>query len=188
LQPPVEFADPKGEPKRVGLPLMAEPAHDRRRGHGEDSIYFDVTKNRYVGAVSVGWGLDRNRLRHKVCGKAKQEVRDKLRELHRELSAGVRSPGRYSLRQAVEDWLRDGLDGRSKRTCRLYEGLLEPVLDLLRSKQLREVSAGDVRVALGQLRTRYSTRSLQITRNALERAIRHAEANDLAGRNVAAHA
>ena len=35
-------------------------------------------------------------------------------------------------------------------------------------------------------RTRYSTRSLQITRNSLERAIRHAESNDLVGRNVAA--
>ena len=70
--------------------------------------------------------------------------------------------------------------------CRLYEGLLEPVLDQIGSKQLREVSAGDIRAALGQLTTRYSTRSLQITRNALERAIRHAEANDLVGRNVAA--
>ena len=165
---------------------MAEAATARRRGHGEDSIYFDATKNRYVGAVSVGWGPDGKRLRRKVGGKTKQEVRDKLRELHRELSTGVRSLGRYSLRQAVEDWLRDGLDGRSQRTCRLYEGLLEPVLDLIGSKQLREVSAGDVRGALGQLTSRYSTRSLQITRNALERAIRHAEANDLVGRNVAA--
>ena len=34
--------------------------------------------------------------------------------------------------------------------------------------------------------TRCSTRSLQITRNSLERAIRHAESNDLVGRNVAA--
>ena len=25
------------------------------RGHGEDSIYFDATKNRYVGAVSLGF-------------------------------------------------------------------------------------------------------------------------------------
>jgi integrase len=165
---------------------MAEAAQARRRGHGEDSIYFDATKNRYVGAVSVGWDLEGKRLRRKVRGKTKQEVRDKLRELRRELSTGVRSAGRYSLRQAVEDWLRDGLDGRSQRTLRLYEGLLEPVLDLVGSKQLREVSAGDVRAALGQLTTRYSTRSLQITRNALERAIRHAEANDLVGRNVAA--
>jgi integrase len=34
--------------------------------------------------------------------------------------------------------------------------------------------------------TCYSIRSLQITRNSLERAIRHAESNDLVGRNVAA--
>jgi hypothetical protein len=48
------------------------------------------------------------------------------------------------------------------------------------------LSARDVRAALSQLATRYSTRSLQITRNSLERAIRHAESNDLVGRNVAA--
>jgi transposase len=34
-----------------------------------------------VGAVSVGWGPDGKRLRRKVRGKTKQEVRDKLRAL-----------------------------------------------------------------------------------------------------------
>jgi hypothetical protein len=29
-------------------------ATSKRRGHGEDSIYWDESKNRYVGAVSVG--------------------------------------------------------------------------------------------------------------------------------------
>jgi hypothetical protein len=33
---------------------MADTAA-RRRGHGEDAIYFDATKNRYVGAVSLGY-------------------------------------------------------------------------------------------------------------------------------------
>jgi hypothetical protein len=28
-----------------------------RRGHGEDAIYFDAAKNRYVGAVSLGFTL-----------------------------------------------------------------------------------------------------------------------------------
>ncbi len=32
---------------------MAE-AKLRRRGHGEDGIYFDSAKSRYVGAVSLG--------------------------------------------------------------------------------------------------------------------------------------
>src|SRR5215469_3194287 len=57
---------------------------------------------------------------------------------------------------------------------------------MIGARPLCDLSAGDVRSALGQLVTRYSTRSLQITRNCLERAIRHAESNDLVGRNVAA--
>jgi hypothetical protein len=27
----------------------------RRRGHGEDAIYFDAAKNRYIGAISLGY-------------------------------------------------------------------------------------------------------------------------------------
>jgi hypothetical protein len=50
----------------------------RRRGHGEDAIYFDAAKNRYVGAISLGFGPDGKRLRRKVTGRTKAEVRDKL--------------------------------------------------------------------------------------------------------------
>jgi len=35
----------------------------KRRGHGEDAIYFAADKNRYIGAVSVGFGPDGRRLR-----------------------------------------------------------------------------------------------------------------------------
>ena len=139
-----------------------------------------------MGAVSLGYGPDGRRIRRKVSGKTKQEVRDKLKALHQEMNAGVRSSGTYTVRQAVDDWLREGLDGTSERTRALYEGLLEPVLEMVGAKPLRDLTARDVRSAFGQLVTRYSTRSLQITRNSLERAIRHAEANDLVGRNVAA--
>lgn len=157
-----------------------------RRGRGEDAIYFATAKNRYVGSVSLGYGPDGKRIRRKVFGRTKQEVRDKLKALHQELNAGVRSSSTYSVRDAVDDWLREGLEGTSERTRTLYEGLLEPVLEVIGARPLRVLSAGDVRSALSQLVTRYSTRSLQITRNSLERAIRHAEANDLVGRNVAA--
>jgi hypothetical protein len=33
----------------------------RRRGHGEDAIYIDPAKNRYVGAVSLGSEADHGR-------------------------------------------------------------------------------------------------------------------------------
>ena len=60
------------------------------------------------------------------------------------------------------------------------------MLGAIGSRLLRDLGARDARSALSQLGTRYSARSLQITRNSLERAIRHAESNDLVGRNVAA--
>jgi len=158
----------------------------RRRGFGEDGIYLDAARNRYMGAISLGYGPDGKRIRRKVSGKTKQEVRAKLQALHQELNSGVRSSSTYTVREAVDDWLREGLDGTSERTRTLYEGLLGPVLDAIGARPLRVLSAGDVRMALSKLATRYSTRSLQITRNSLERAIRHAESNDLVGRNVAA--
>jgi integrase len=158
----------------------------RRRGHGEDGIYFDAARNRHVGAVSVGYGGDGRRVRRKVTGRTKQEVKDKLKALHAELEAGVRSSGSYTVRQAIDDWLRDGLDGTSERTRKLYAGLLNSLAEVIGSRALRDLSAREVRAALVELTPRFSTRSLQITRLSLERAIAHAQASDLVGRNVAA--
>jgi len=158
----------------------------RRRGHGEDAIYFAADKNRYIGAVSVGFGPDGKRLRRKVSGKTKQEVRDKLRALHAELNVGLQSSAGYTVRTAVEDWLEHGLSGRSARTVQLYRDGVRPLTDRLGARPLRKLSAADVRSALSTLSDQLSTRSLQIAHNCLVRAIRHAESDDLVGRNVAA--
>jgi hypothetical protein len=123
----------------------------RRRGHGEDAIYFAKAKNRYVGAISLGYGPDGKRIRRKVFGKTKQEVRDRLKALHQEMDAGLRSSSTYTVRETVEHWLREGLDGTSERTRTLYEGLLGPLLEVIGAKPLRALSASDVRAALGQL-------------------------------------
>ena len=109
----------------------------RRRGHGEDGIYLDAARNRYMGSVSLGYGPDGKRIQRKVSGKTKQEVRAKLEALHQELNAGVRSSSTYAVREAVDDWLREGLDGTSDRTRTLYEGLLGPVLDTIGAQPSR---------------------------------------------------
>jgi integrase len=51
----------------------------RRRGHGEDGICFATAKNRWAGSVSLGYGPDEKRIRRKVFGKTKQDVRDRLK-------------------------------------------------------------------------------------------------------------
>jgi hypothetical protein len=158
----------------------------RRRGFGEDGIYLDAARNRYMGVISLGYGPDGKRIRRKVSGKTKQEVRAKLQALYQEMNAGVRSSSTYTVGEAVDDWLREVLGDTSERTRTLHEALLGPLLEVIGNGPLRVLSAGDVRAALSRLTDRYSTRSLQITRNSLERAIRHAEGEDLVGRNVAA--
>jgi integrase len=158
----------------------------KRRGPGEDAIYFAADKNRYIGAVSVGFGPDGKRLRRKVSGKTKQEVRDKLKALHAELDIGLQPAAGYTVQAAVDDWLEHGLSGRSARTVQLYRDGVRPLTDRLGSRPLRKLSAADVCSALSALSEELSTRSLQIAHNCLVRAIRHAEADDLVGRNVAA--
>jgi hypothetical protein len=157
----------------------------RRRGHGEDAVYFDATKNRYVGAVSLGFGPDGKRIRRKVTGRTKQDVRDKLKALHAELDRGLRTSSTYTVRHAVADWLEGGLPGRAERTRSVYREALAPLMGQIGNKPLRELTAGDVRGGLEALSGRLSTRYLQIAKASLARAIRYAEAHDLVGRNVA---
>ena len=157
----------------------------RRRGHGEDAIYFDAAKNRYVGAVSLGFGPDGKRSRRKVSGRTKQEVRDKLKALHAELDRGLRTSSTYTVQKAVEDWLEGGLPGRSDRTRSVYKEALAPLMRQIGTRPLKELTAGDVRTGLEALSDGLSTRYLQIAKASLARAIRYAEAHDLVGRNVA---
>ena len=51
----------------------------KRRGRGEDSIYWDSAKERFVGAVSLGYSASGARVRKKVMGRTKTEVRDQPR-------------------------------------------------------------------------------------------------------------
>jgi integrase len=164
---------------------------------GEDGIYFDhlsdcqdklhhrSCRGRWRAAVSVGYGLDGKRLRRKVSGATKREVRDKLRLVHAELEDGVNSPARYTLGRAIDDWLREGLDGRSEETVRLNRDLLAPVSVSIGHIPLRALTSSDVRKALQRVADSHSTRTVVLSHNALERAIRHAEANDHVRRNVA---
>ena len=54
----------------------------KRRGDGEDAIYFEWAKNRHVGAVSLDYAPDGKRIRRKVPSSTKQEVPAKLKARH----------------------------------------------------------------------------------------------------------
>ena len=75
-----------------------------------------------------------------------------------------------------------GYTGDGKRQRRKVSGKTKAaVVD-----KLRDLSAADVRRALAAMAAGYSTAAVSMGHLALKRAIRHAEANDLVARNVAA--
>jgi integrase len=168
-----------------------------RRGWHEDAIYFDHDgpctdserhrhcKGRWRGSVSLGYGPDGKRIRPRVSGKTKTAVQDRLKKLHEELESGLKTSQGYTVRRAAEDWLKEGLSGRSAKTVKKNENVLAPILAAIGARKLRELTAGDVHHALTLMAQRYSSAAVAMGHNALTRAIRHAEARDLVGRNVA---
>jgi hypothetical protein len=172
-----------------------------RRRRGEDGISFehrgpcrDPERHRncpglWRGEFTLQYGEDGRRERRKASGKTKAAVIDKLRELHKELDQGIAPKtgyANYTVRQAAQDWLANGLDGRSAKTIKKNENVLEPILKVVGTRKLRALTAGDVRQALSAMAAQYSSSAVTMGHPALKRAIRHAEANDLVSRNVAA--
>src|SRR5215469_6797711 len=90
-----------------------------------------------VSSVSPGYSPGRRRLQRTVRGRTKTEVRDKLRRLREDISSNVRSPAGYTVRQAVDDWLASGMDGRSESTIAKYRYVLKPVVQIIGRAVLR---------------------------------------------------
>ena len=159
----------------------------QRRGRGEDSIYWDATKSCYVGAVSLGYSPSGSRIRKRVMARTKTEVREKLKELHQQAENGLRPRRHYTVNDALDDWLEAGLDGLAPSTVTVYRNTIGKALrEELGTVELTKLTAGAVQKALANLAARRSTRTVQMSHNVLVRAIRHAERDDLVGRNVAA--
>jgi hypothetical protein len=111
--------------------------------------------------VSLGYTPDgQRRVRRKVAGKTKTAVKDKLKALHADVDMGITPKAgyfAYTVRQAAEDWLREGLEGRSARTIKKNENVLEPLLKVVGARKLRQLSAADVRQALSTMAAGYSS-------------------------------
>ncbi|HLI77316.1 MAG TPA: hypothetical protein VKV02_10260 [Acidobacteriaceae bacterium] len=171
-----------------------------RRPRGEGGITFDHRgpctdderyrncKGTWRAEVTIGLTPEGKRDRKRVKGRTKSKVQDKLKELQAELDKGIitkAGAAAYTVRQAADDWLREGLEGRAPKTVKKNENMLAPLLKVIGHKKLRELTAADVRKALSTMAAGYSSAAVVMGHNALTRTIRHAEAQDLVGRNVA---
>ncbi len=128
----------------------------KRRGRGEDSIYWDEARRCYVGAVSLGYSASGTRIRKRVMARTKTEVREKLKELHQQAENGVRPRRHYTVNDALDDWLENGLDGLAPATVTVYRDTIAKALrEELGTVKLTKLSAaGAVQKALANLAVR----------------------------------
>ena len=107
--------------------------------------------------------------------------------MHAQVDGGLRPRRHYTVNDALDDWLATGLDGLAPSTVTVYRNTIVKALrEKLGTVKLTSLTAGTVQKALANLAARRSTRTVQMSHNVLVRAIRHAERDDLVGRNVAA--
>ncbi|MGW1705852.1 site-specific integrase [Streptomyces sp. NPDC002206] len=166
---------------------MSEPTgHSRKVANGEDSIYWDKSRNRFVGAVSLGYTPAGKRNRVKVSGKTKTEVRRKLRDLKKDLGAGVKTSASYTVAQAVNDWLDKGLKGRDETSIGTYRTLAEThITPYLGAAKLRDLDADELDEWLEERATVLATQSLRMVHSILRRSISHGQRRNKVVRNVA---
>ncbi|GHC33206.1 site-specific integrase [Streptomyces cinnamoneus] len=157
-----------------------------KAGNGEDSIYWDKSKNRYIGAVSLGYTASGKRNRATVMGKTKTEVRRKLRDLKKELDTGIKPSATYTVEQAVEGWFANGLKGRDEGTVKTYRSLANKhIIPDLGKARLRELELDHLDDWLEVKARLLADRSLRILISILRRSIRHAMRQKKIARNVA---
>jgi len=84
-------ASVNGTRQRAPYPELITHAASKRRGHREGSACWDASRNRCIGALALGFSPAGTRIRKKVSGKTKVEVRDKLCELHEQVDVSLRS-------------------------------------------------------------------------------------------------
>lgn len=89
------------------------------------------------------------------------------------------------MRKAAEDWLANGLSGRSPKTIRKNKDVLEPILAVIGTRKIRELDLADVDKALSTMAKSYSASVVVMGHNALTRTIRYAQARGFVAQNVA---
>ena len=65
------------------------PSKTKSRVNGEGSLYFDKSKGRWYGVVTVGFDINDRPIRKKVSGKTQKDARKKLDELKEQLRKGT---------------------------------------------------------------------------------------------------
>ncbi|MEU7860302.1 tyrosine-type recombinase/integrase [Nonomuraea sp. NPDC049141] len=158
----------------------------KRRSRGDGGLHWDESRQRWMASLTVGYTPAGKRIVKKASGKTKTAAKDRLKEIVRDYEDGLAiAPADYTVERAVTDWLTYGLSGCDASTVESYRSLCNKhVIPALGKRKLRDLSAEDVDKWLATKSKTLSTRSLQIIRSCLNRALKRAMTRDKVKRNV----
>lgn len=161
---------------------------DKRRSRGDGGLYWSESRQCWIAEVTVGYQPNGKRITRKGSGKTKTAAKDRLKEILRDYEDGLTmaaDAATYTVKHAVEDWLKYGLPGRSPATRAKCTNVARVhVIPALGARKLRDLTTRDVDRWLEREARQLSTRSLREVRAVLKRAVARAQAQDRVKRNV----
>ncbi|MEU5874263.1 site-specific integrase [Glycomyces sp. NPDC047369] len=164
-----------------------KPKGRKKAGDGDGSIYWDESKQCWIGSISLGTKPDGTRNRPKVRGATKKEVRDKLKELKDDFDDGIDLGEKYTVAQACGDFLKGGTRGLVPATVTELRLHIEKwIIPHLGAAKLKQLTADDIDAWLDVMAAHLASSSVKRRLGTLRRVIRHAEARNRVRRNVAA--
>lgn len=164
---------------------MTDEERDRRT-YGDGGLRWSESRNRWIAEKTVGWDGRGKRIVKSASGKTETAALRALDKRIKAYEAGlVAGSDRYTVGDAVKDWLEYGQTGEAPKTLQenrdLYRLHLEPVLGRRRLKDLR---AEEVDKWLGSLTTALSTSRLKKLHSVFNRSMKRAVKRGYVERNV----
>lgn len=160
------------------------PRKPARKGAG--TIYWDATRQRFVGALSLGTRPDGSRIRPEVRGHSIAEASAKLDRLRRDHDNGIDLSDKYTVAQAARAFLADGTRQLAPATLAQLRFHAERwIIPRLGHAKLKKLRADDVDTWLNAMAEELSPSSAKRRLSTLRRIIRFAEAHNHVERNVA---
>lgn len=157
-----------------------------RLAHGEGSIYYERSRDRYVGSMDLGRDGNGRRLRAKVTGATRDEVALKLRARRAAIEAGDAAPSAMTVAALLDQWEGTVVARMTPRTAEHARWALAHVRPVLGTVRLVDLRASHVEAMLAAKATEGLSRStVTRVRATLARALKWGQARDYVARNAA---
>jgi integrase len=157
-----------------------------RRSNGEGGLSWNEARQRWVGRASLGYNADGKRRIGTVSARTKTEAKNKLRALLRDHDDGLPTQRAYTVGDAVEAWLMDGLVGRDPHTVANRTSLARThVIPGLGKRRLAELTAEEIDSWLADKTKTLSTVTCSVFSQSCGNRSVGPRARDLVKRNVA---